>query len=386
MRIGLFLPLLLACAHGNAQCTQETDPPTMAHKAAAFADDDAVWDIPIVVHVLYGSEADSIPADVIRAMFLDSVNADFRRTNWDTIYTQTVYRPISVDTRVQFRFATTDPDGDPTDGITYRQTDRDYFPWQSKEMMYDSLGGREPWDVCSYVNIWICRYLGGQPYADNSAPSDTSDHKGVVAKPIIFNFFETDPFYRHLTHFLGHYFGLRDFRWSYQDCEDTDSVEDTPIQSSISPLDTLNPDSIYIDTICNPLNGKLLCNFMMPTDAWRLEMMNMFTEGQKIWMREHMALYYPGLIDVSACWPAAMEETDDKAVLSLHPNPTTTYLRFEAKAASAYTISDMMGRTVQQGIAQQGPNEVQVAALPDGIYLIRMEGTGAAARFVKVSQ
>jgi hypothetical protein len=127
MRIGLFLPLLLASAHGNAQCTHDTEPPTMSHKAAAFADDDAVWDIPIVVHVLYGSEADSIPADVIRAVFLDSVNADFRRTNWDTIYTQTVYRPISVDTRIQFRFASTDPDGDPTDGITYRQTDGQGF-------------------------------------------------------------------------------------------------------------------------------------------------------------------------------------------------------------------------------------------------------------------
>jgi hypothetical protein len=69
--------------------------------------------------------------------------------------------------------------------------------------------------------------------------------------------------------------------------------------------------------------------------------------------------------------------------LALHPNPTNSILRFNASASSPYTVTDMVGRTVQQGMAQQGPNEVQVAALPNGIYLIRLEGTGAAARFVK---
>jgi len=69
--------------------------------------------------------------------------------------------------------------------------------------------------------------------------------------------------------------------------------------------------------------------------------------------------------------------------IMLHPNPTTSSLRFEAKAPSAYTITDMMGRMVQQGRVQVGENELQVSALPDGIYLLRSEGTGAAARFVK---
>jgi len=383
MRTVLFLPLLLACAHGNAQCTHDNESPAGAHKAEQLADDDAVWDIPIVVHVLYGSEVDSVPADMIRTVVLDSVNADFRRTNWDTIYTQTGYRPISVDTRIQFRFATTDPDGNPTDGITYRQTDGQDFSWGSLAMMRDSMGGRDPWDVCSYINIWVCNYQGGEPFAENTSPWTSSERKGVVASPSIFSLSLNYSLYRHLTHFLGHFFGLRDFPGSGPSCEDNDEVEDTPAQGYAPQLDLSNPDSIYVDTICNPPLGKLACNFMMQTNAWRLEMMNMFTEGQKARMREMAATYYPGFIDASACWPAALEETAEEVGLLLHPNPTTSSLRFEAKTPSAYTITDMMGRTVQQGHVLAGQNELQVAALPDGIYLIRLEGTVAAARFVK---
>ncbi len=386
MRIGLFLPLLLAYAHSNAQCTHQTDPPTMAHKAAAFADDDAVWDIPIVVHVLYGSEADSIPADVIRAMFLDSVNADFRRTNWDTIYTQTVYRPISVDTRILFRFASTDPEGNPTDGITYRQTDGQTFNWMESEMMFDSLGGREPWDVCSYINIYVCRHQGGQQYVDNTNPWNESGRIGLVADPFVFL---PNPNYRigrHLTHFLAHYLGLREYGYTSQ-CVDVDGLEDTPIQLGPPIINLLTPDSIYVETHCDPTpEGRLGCNFMMPTQPHLLHRMNMFTQRQKEYMRELTAFYHPGLIDASACWPAAMEETDDEAALLLHPNPTNSILRFNANASSPYTVTDMMGRMVQQGHVQAGQNELQVAALPDGIYLIRLEGAGSASRFVKVSQ
>jgi hypothetical protein len=34
-------------------------------------------------------------------------------------------------------------------------------------------------------------------------------------------------------------------------------------------------------------------------------------------------------------------------------------------------------------MAQPGQNTLDVQALPDGLYLLRLEGTGAAARFVK---
>ncbi len=72
--------------------------------------------------------------------------------------------------------------------------------------------------------------------------------------------------------------------------------------------------------------------------------------------------------------------------ITLHPNPTSSLLRFTTEVNSPYSITDMVGRTVQRGMVQQGSNEVQVAALPDGIYLFRLEGSGSSARFVKTGR
>jgi len=381
----LFIPLVFFYLAGKAQCMQEDAPHPLAHKTGEFADDDAIWDIPIVVHVLYANAQDSVPADVIRSLFLDSVNADFRRTNWDTIYTQTAYRPIAVDTRVQFHFATTDPDGNPTDGITYRQTDGQVFNWQTKEMMYDSLGGRDPWDVCTTINIWVCRYTGGKQIVESTAPWNESDRKGLTAVP---NVFQPNPNFRlgrHMTHFFGHYMGMRDYRNSNQ-CADSDWMEDTPIQSVTPSIDLMNPDSIYAETTCDSLPlGRLGCNFMMMTYPNLLKGMNMFTQDQKDYMREVTAFYNPGLIHQSACWPDAVAEVDAGATLLLRPNPTSSQLLFDVEMASDYVIVDGMGRTVSHGTAQPGQNDVTVTSLPDGIYLLRMDATGAVARFVKTS-
>lgn len=366
------------------QCVAVEEPPELSEKTAAVADDDAVWDIPIVVHVLYGNEGDSIAADILRSMFLDSVNADFRRQNWDTVHTQISYLPISVDTRIQFHFATTDTDGQPTEGVTYRQTDGSGFLFQGLSMMYDSTGGREPWDVCRYLNIYVCRYTGGQPYVESSYPWTTSDRKGIIARPSIFDEAMDYPYYQHLTHFFGHFLGLRDYRTSPQHCEDTDSVEDTPIQSSLPALDLSNPDSIYPETNCEPIpQGRLGCNFMMATDAWRLQYMNMFTQGQKMRMRHMISDYYPGFIDRSQCPSWTGLSTDKKEKFTVHPNPATSILRFDSPLSTSYTVTDAVGKPVMQGQAQQGQNTLNMQNLPDGIYILRLEDGSGAARFVR---
>jgi hypothetical protein len=77
---------------------------------------------------------------------------------------------------------------------------------------------------------------------------------------------------------------------------------------------------------------------------------------------------------------------EHQQALLLHPNPTSSLLRFTTEATSPYSITDMLGRTVQRGMVQAGSNDVQVAALPDGIYLFRLEGSGSSARFVKAGQ
>ncbi len=378
------LCLILAFAHGHlfAQCDHHDQWPP-AHREAEFEDDDAVWDIPIVVHVLYGNAEDSVPVDRIRSLFLDSVNADYRRTNWDTIYTQTAYRPISVDTRVQFHFAETDPQGLPTIGINYIQTDGQTFNWSGREMMFDSLGGRQPWDICRYINIYLCRYTGGKQFAESTSAWNESENVGLAVTPEVFMHQSEYRLSRHLTHFLGHYLGLRDYHHT-NNCIDVDGVEDTPVQRNPPVIDLLNPDSIYEETFCDPIpNGRLGCNFMLLTYPNLLGRMNMFTRGQKGYLRSRMALYHPGLIDPTLCSTSVDQEEHVGKSFVLHPNPTFNDLSFHSAALTTYAITDLTGRTVLRGSAQSGQNTVDVQALPDGTYLLRLEGTGSAARFVK---
>jgi hypothetical protein len=381
----LFITFLVPL-HIFGQCVSVEDPPELPNKTGAWQDDDTVWHIPIVVHVLHGYGGDSIPADVIRSMFLDSVNADFRRHNWDTVHTQTSYLPIAVDTRIQFHFATTDPYGQPTEGITYRQTNGQTFNWHETQMMIDSLGGTAPWDVCANLNIWVCSFNVGQQLAEHTYPWNESGRIGVTLRPEIFR---TDAPYRFskiVTHFMAHFLGLKEYRTS-QNCTHLDGIGDTPIQSQIPMIDLMNPDSIYPETLCDPIpEGRLGCNFMMPSFPNMLNRMNMFTQGQKDKMRELTAFYYPGFLNRSLCPSWTTIGDSQKQTLAVHPNPAYSVLRFDSPSLTRYTVMDASGRTVMQGQAQQGQNTVTVDGLRDGMYVLRLGDGSKAVRFVKVGQ
>ncbi|MCF8256120.1 MAG: T9SS type A sorting domain-containing protein [Flavobacteriales bacterium] len=69
----------------------------------------------------------------------------------------------------------------------------------------------------------------------------------------------------------------------------------------------------------------------------------------------------------------------------LNPNPTTGLLRFEERTGGAFTLTDLTGRTLMQGTAPAGQNTLDITALPEGIYLLRLHN-GATARVVKVRE
>jgi len=69
--------------------------------------------------------------------------------------------------------------------------------------------------------------------------------------------------------------------------------------------------------------------------------------------------------------------------LKVHPNPTTSVLRFDTPSPAAYSVTDAVGRTVMHGRAQQGQNTLSVDGLPEGIYVLRLGDGSGAARFVR---
>lgn len=78
-----------------------------------------------------------------------------------------------------------------------------------------------------------------------------------------------------------------------------------------------------------------------------------------------------------------LEETASTKPLSIHPNPTSSVLRFNSPASTAYTVMDASGRTVMHGRAQQGQTTLNMQNLPEGIYILLLGDGSGAARFVR---
>lgn len=350
-----FFPLLI----GALLCT------------SSFAQD--VVRIPIVVHVLYNDVADSIPAGMIETIILDSVNADFRRQNADTVFTQTAYRPIAADTEIEFRFAETDPQGDPTSGILYRHTDTQTFNWDdNRGMMYDSLGGSDPWDQCHYLNIWICP-MGHQVQYANSweaiSPVGIAVGTSVVAQSF-------SKYYRFLTHEFAHFLQVPPFRATPQ-CLD-DGIHDTPVQSS-NPHPAVaseNPDSIFVETTCDPIpEGKLAGNFMMVSNGFTFQYMNMFTLGQKERMRSFIFEQFPGYTDPAiSCFTSVKEVR--KGEFKVYPNPSTGRVSITVERPpdgdAVLSVHDLTGRELMRRAWPSTGSTSEMLDLPRGMYFVTL--------------
>ena len=77
--------------------------------------------IPVVVHVVYKTNAQNISDPQIKSQ-IDVLNRDFRMTNPDISSLPAVFQPLAADARIEFELATSDPQGNQTDGITRTQT------------------------------------------------------------------------------------------------------------------------------------------------------------------------------------------------------------------------------------------------------------------------
>lgn len=76
-----------------------------------------VIQIPTVVHVLWHTEQQNIPDSMIHDI-IAKTNMDLRRQNADAWQTPEHFLPVAADTEIELLLASTDPDGNETDGIT----------------------------------------------------------------------------------------------------------------------------------------------------------------------------------------------------------------------------------------------------------------------------
>lgn len=237
--------------------------------------------IPVVVHVVYRTEAENLSDAQIRSQ-IRVLNEDFQRKNPDAASVDPMFGSAAGSPDIQFRLAELDPQGHPTTGITRTRTSQFSFFALDNEVKYSAMGGADAWPAGQYLNIWVCT-LGGGMIGYAQFPGGRPETDGVVIHHAVFGAGGSAqaPFNlgRTTTHEVGHWLNLRHI-WGDGGCEADDLVEDTPPAS-------------HAHTGC-PRAGDdcggpvMVSNFMDYTDD---ACMNFFTRGQSTRMR---ALFLPG--------------------------------------------------------------------------------------------
>jgi hypothetical protein len=191
-----------------------------------------IYTIPVVFHIIHQGGTENISdAQVYSAV--DILNKDFRKQNADTTAILAPFVPLSADTRIEFRLAQLDPNGNCTNGI-----DRVF---SHKTNGGDDGSKLNAWPREKYLNIWVVKTIGsagvaGYAYHPSTVDGPLYPYDGII---ILHNYvggsgpgFTGSTFNsRALTHEVGHWINLQHPWGATNDpnvsCGD-DLVNDTP--------------------------------------------------------------------------------------------------------------------------------------------------------------
>jgi hypothetical protein len=270
----------------------------------------SVITIPVVFHIVYEFNLENISdAQVLSQLVV--LNEDFRLRNQNfESNTPAVFKPLAADIEIEFCLAKTDPQGNPTNGITRRQTTEPNFSNQNDKLKFSNQGGVDAWPRDRYLNIWIADLesplLGFAQFPGGPAATDgvvlhfkTIGKAPVNPYPAPYNLGKT------ASHEVGHWLNLF-HTWGDEEsgCEDSDQVADTPNQDKANfgcpgfPRITCN----------NGPNGDLYVNYMDYTDDI---CHTLFTHGQKQRMRASFAVggFRASLMASTACFSGIEPES-----------------------------------------------------------------------------
>lgn len=81
--------------------------------------------------------------------------------------------------------------------------------------------------------------------------------------------------------------------------------------------------------------------------------------------------------------PTASLEDIENLTISMYPNPTTDFITIDSSENGSFTIVDMMGSVVAEGVVNN--NKVNVTALNSGTYFVNFttENGVYQGRFIK---
>jgi PKD repeat protein len=237
-----------------------------------------IFIIPVVFHVIHENGNENISNEQINDA-IAILTRDFRKLNPDTLDIVDAFTDIAADTRIEFRLATIDPDGNCHSGIN-----RIVSPLTNDGTNSD-MKALSYWPRNNYLNIWVCAEIGNGIAGFTNLPGDVSGNWGAFEDGIVMrsdyvgSIGTSSPIKsRTLTHEVGHWINLY-HTWGPtnspadpNNCDFDDNVTDTP--------NTVGYTSCNVDgASCGSLVDNVQ-NYMEYSYCSR-----MFTEGQATRMR-----------------------------------------------------------------------------------------------------
>ena len=203
---------------------------TAAFQLSAADRDDPDYIIPVVFHIIHNNGPENISNDQV----YDAVrvlNEDMRRLNdnWETV--NDAFIDIVADTRIEFRLATRDPQGNCHSGITRTVSSLTNVGDQSMKDLIQ-------WPRNKYLNVWVAASANGAAgytYRPGSVTNFPTGDGIVLLHTYTGSIGTSSPYRSHtLTHEVGHWINLA-HTWGNsnepgvpENCNDDDNVNDTP--------------------------------------------------------------------------------------------------------------------------------------------------------------
>jgi hypothetical protein len=333
--------------------------------------------IPVVVHVVYKTQAQNISDEQIMSQ-ITVLNNDFRRRNTDTVKTPDRFKSYAADVQIEFALATADPNGRATTGIIRKQTNINEFKLDDK-IKYSAQGGDDAWDSRYYLNIWVGNL--GRILGYSSVPGAAMGKDGIAINYTAFGTVNVrQPYHlgRTAVHEVGHWLALKHI-WGDSYCGD-DLVHDTPKQGNFTP----GCPTTVRSSCNNGTNGDMYMNYM---DYTADECLNMFTLGQR---QRMLALFTAGgprslmltSKGLSQPWNTTPPEPIVEApvadpVFKFHPNPVRNevVLNFDDQSWIGKTISivNLNGVVIVKLQVGSKTQKLNLTQLKTGMYFIQGE-------------
>ncbi len=245
--------------------------------------------IPVVIHIIHNGEPIGTAPNITDAQAMSQItvmNEDYRRLMGSRGYNT---HPDGADVEVEFCLASTDPDGNPTNGIDRQNLGQSSW---STTAINSTVKPNTIWDPTKYMNMWTVNFsdttlLGYAQFPNNSGlPGLNANNGGASTDGVVANYnafgsmdhddgtFLMNATYRYgrtMTHEVGHFLGLR-HTWGDGDCSVDDYCNDTPVTGAANYGCPTGTDS------CAGGGVDMIENYMDYTDD---ECMNIFTQDQK---------------------------------------------------------------------------------------------------------